>query len=591
MNTENYWTRLQRNRLSRRRILSGAALGSAGLAAAAFVGCGDDDDDSGDATAAATGTSASTGTAAATAEQPKGYTANFAEPTTAAKSGGTLRVANDWDVSILDPIKTAAGGTIVKCNIVYNRLISLNAGVKAPDDKEVKLITDLANLPEQPDGQTFVFKINPGVKWQNIAPLNGRAFKAEDVKFAYERYATAQGSVHTPYFRDMDKIEVVDDSTLKITLKNPNPDFLIPLGTRYLTIFPRELVDAGTIETTAIGTGSMILKEMAKSDHVTLVKNPDYFKGAAKLDGVEFRIQPDAATRLAAFRAGQVEFAYGLLGNKRDADNLKQTNKDININIQDPFAAVFALSLNLDDPKFKDERVRQALMLGMDRETMVQIIYDGFGTTIPTIPWSYLYDAQPKPEAFGKWWKYDPAEAKKLLSAAGAENLSFQVIYHEYSASGNTQQLETMSDLYKKIGVDMKVQRVPYTEFNSQWIQRTFPEATDGWQALGFEPNNYFYNHIHSTSPGNRWRIKDTDLDTWADKQRTELDKNVRKGLWKQISDRVLDKAYRIDKPSGTGFTAYQPWLHGLRFGGPLGSNSSYYEWGQQMHQVWLDKA
>ncbi|MEZ4480617.1 MAG: hypothetical protein R3B97_05590 [Dehalococcoidia bacterium] len=59
----------------------------------------------------------------------------------------------------------------------------------------------------------------------------------------------------------------------------------------------------------------------------------------------------------------------------------------------------------------------------------------------------------------------------------------------------------------------------------------------------------------------------------------------------KQIFDKVLDKAYRIDKPSGTGFTAYQPWLHGLRFGGPLGSNSSYYEWGQQMHQAWLDKA
>ena len=180
---------------------------------------------------------------------------------------------------------------------------------------------------------------------------------------------------------------------------------------------------------------------------------------------------------------------------------------------------------------------------------------------------------------------------KKLLSAAGADGLSFKVIYHEYTAAGNTQQLEIMSDTYKQIGVNMEVSRVPYTEFNSQWIQRTYEEAADGWQALGFDANNYFYNHLNSSSPSNRWRIKDAELDALTTKQRNELDAEARKVVWQQIWDRVLDKAYRIDKPSGTGFTAYQPWLHGLRWGGPLGSNSSYYDWGQQIHNTWLDKA
>lgn len=585
---DNYWTRLNDSRLSRRRMLRGAALGSGGLAAIATVGCGGDDDDAPAATTSPGSTQGSSPTANA---QPQGFQRNFDEPTGQAKAGGTMRIANDWDVSILDPIKTAAGGTIVKCNLVYNRLISYNTGVTAPDDTQLTLVEELAKLPEQPDDLTYVFKIPADVKFHNVAPMNGRTLVADDIVYAYDRYATAEGSVHTVYFQDVDKMEAVDDTTVKFTLKTPNPDFTVPLGTRYLTIFPRELVEANLIETQAVGTGPMILKELVKSDHVTFEKNPDYWRGDVHLDGMEFRIQPDAASRLAAFRAGQVDFSYGLLGSKRDADNLIGSNADVKMNIQQPFAAIFGLSLNLENPKFQDERVRQALMLGMDRETMLQIIYEGYGAALPTIPWSYIYDAEPGAEQMGKWWKYDPTEAKALLSAAGAEGLSFKVIYHEYTAAGNTQQLEIMSDTYKQIGVNMEVSRVPYTEFNSQWIQRTYEEAADGWQALGFDANNYFYNHLNSSSPSNRWRIKDAELDTLTTKQRNELDAEARKEVWKQIWDLVLDKAYRIDKPSGTGFTAYQPWLHGLRWGGPLGSNSSYYDWGQQIHNTWLDKA
>ena len=221
----------------------------------------------------------------------------------------------------LIPIKTAAGGTIVKCNLVYNRLISYRTGVKAPDDTNLTLVDELSKLPEQPDNLTYVFKIPADVKFHDVAPLNGRTLVAEDIVYAYERYATATGSVHTVYFQDVDKMEAIDATTIKFTLKTPNPDFTIPLGTRYLTIFPRELVEQNLIETQAVGTGPMVLKELVKSDHVTFEKNPDYWRGDVHLDGMEFRIQPDAPRALAAFRAGQVDFSYGLLGSKRDAES------------------------------------------------------------------------------------------------------------------------------------------------------------------------------------------------------------------------------------------------------------------------------
>ena len=103
------------------------------------------------------------------------------------------------------------------------------------------------------DGLSFTFNIHPGIKYQNIDPLNGRDFTAEDVKYAYERYQTE--GVHKNYLVNAASFEVVDPLTLKINMKAPVADFIVGLGTRYLTVHRRELVDNDTIGAAAVGTG------------------------------------------------------------------------------------------------------------------------------------------------------------------------------------------------------------------------------------------------------------------------------------------------------------------------------------------------
>jgi len=137
----------------------------------------------------------------------------------------------------------------------------------------------------------------------------------------------------------------------------------------------------------------------------------------------------------------------------------------------------------------------------------------------------------------------------------------------------------------------MRGGKAAYTEFNSQWVAARLPEATtSGWVALGFDANTFFYNHLHSKSPGNRWQIKDPQLDEWADQQSVELDPKKRRELHKKIWDYDLDQMYRPPLPAGYGFEILQPWLRGIRFGGIFGSNSSYYDWGAQIEGAWLDK-
>ncbi|MCC6417250.1 MAG: hypothetical protein IT429_03270, partial [Gemmataceae bacterium] len=110
------------------------------------------------------------------------------------------------------------------------------------------------------------------------------------------------------------------------------------------------------------------------------------------------------------------------------------------------------------------------------------------------------------------------------------------------------------------------------------------------YYALGFDADTFFYNQVHSKSPGNRDHITDSEIDSWADAQQVELNPQNRKQLHLKMWNKMLDQVYRPITARGMTFEIYQPWLRGIRFGGALGDNSSYYEWGDQIAEAWLDK-
>ena len=576
--------------VARRTLLRGAVLGGAGLAAAALIGCGGDDEEEAPAANNTGGTSGQpTQVASNDPRYPRDPTLpfpyNFPEPNKPPKPGGMLNVAATWDVSTWDTTKSAAGGTITVPNLVYNRLLGIKGGPNVNPFK-IELQPELARSWERsPDGLVFTFKMQQGVKWQNIPPLNGRAFVADDIAFALNRYA--KEGVHRSYYSSVDKIEAVDPATLRITLKSPTPEFEIPLGSRYQTIFPRELVDSGEIDRKVIGTGPTILKEAVSADHVTVVKNPDYWRSKMLLDGAEFKIMPDASARLASFRARQTDYGYSIVVTKRDVDELMKQIPDLQVN-HPVVTTGTAFAMNNTLPKFQDIRVRRALALAINRQELLALVFENIGKSLPLLPWVFVFDKEPT--ELGPWVRYDVAESKKLLSAAGAENLEINYIYYPYS-EWYTRVSEILVNQFRLAGVNLKGGKVDYTTFNSQWVGSKLPEAsTSGWATVGHEANNFFYNQLHSKSPGNRWQIRDPEIDTLADQQASELDPQKRREIHKKMWDLELDKMYRPPMPAGFTYENYQPWLRGIRFGGLLGSNSSYYDWGMQIEGAWLDK-
>jgi peptide/nickel transport system substrate-binding protein len=580
-------------RLGRRTLLRGSLLGGAGLAAAALIGCGGDEEPEKTGAAATTGAGAPTGDGPGklVTDPDLPYPYNFPDKTNTNKPGGTMVVSATWDVQNVDPTVSASGGTVTVPNMTYNRLIGIARGPKADVFNAPVLEPELAKSWERsPDGMTFTFKMTPGIKWQNLPPLNGRPFVAADAAYAMNRYKTE--GVHQSYYVNVDSITAVDDATLKVTMKKPVADFLNPLGSNKQTIFPKELVDSGEITKKAIGTGPMILKELTPATRVTFDKNPDYWETKVLLDSFEFRLQPDHSARLAAFRAGQVDYAYSVVSTLSDVHALEDTNPGIQVNML-PSVLGYAFAFNLANPKFADERLRQGVSLAINRDAIIKIVFEDLGRVAATQPWTYIFDDEPSVEGgqLGPWVHYDPAEAKRLLAAAGVPDLSINNMYYAYSESNN-RWTEVLVAQFRDVGITMTGGKADYTEFNSQWIGRKLPEVSSyGWATSGFDADNWFYAQVHSTSPGNRWNINDPQLDQWATEQQLELDPAKRKAIWKKMWDLELQKAYRPPMATEFRFEVYQPWMRGIRWTGTSpGDNSSYYNWGDQVQYGWLDK-
>ena len=573
--------------VTRRGVLRAGVVGSVGLTAAALFGCR-----SANPGADGARPGGSAGTTAAVVAPKTLYPHTIPLTTKQPKRGGSLVIAIANDLATLDNAKSGAIGNLGITNTVYDALLrrkmtSKDTELPGTSDPQKDLEGALAQSWEiSPDGMTYVFKIRPGVKWQNVAPVNGRPFVAEDVALSIKRYSTV--GIWGPLYEAVAKVETPDAATVRVTLTKPSPDFIVPLAEQNQNIMPREISDNNSIDKVAIGTGPFILTEAVPGKGSKYVRNPDYWgKEGPYLDNYEYRLIPDLAAQLAAFRAGQTGQATA--ANAREADAIKASVADVQIQQTYFVKASFMTAFNLKLPKWQDERVRRALSLLLDRDEINETLYAGQSATIPVFPWPFVMDHRPTGSELGKWWRYDVAEAKKMLQAAGQENLKFDwPYYNPYQTSQN----EVIIDQWKRAGIGVNPQSKDYVSFNSQLVGVSYPDTMQVWDPHGSQADNHFRDHLKTGLPTNVFNIVDPQLDTWADQQSVELNPQKRREIHKKIWDHVLDKAYRIEHANNVTYTVRQPWLRGMLAGvGGEGFKGPFsYMNSQFIPHVWIDK-
>jgi peptide/nickel transport system substrate-binding protein len=323
-------------------------------------------------------------------------------------------------------------------------------------DRDGKIQPQLAESWEiSADGKTYTFKLRQGVTFHN-----GVAFDSAVAKFAIDR-ARGADSVNPQkrYYSSIEAVEMLDASTLVLKLKQPTGSLLYWLGwPSSVMVEPKSAADN---KTTPVGTGPFKFDSWAKGAKVELAKNAGYWNKAIdlKLDTATFRFINDPQAQAAALTAGDVD-AFPEFGAPELVSSFEGSDKLTTV-VGNTELKVVAGMNNARKP-FSDSRVRQALMMAVDREMVVEGAWSGFGTPIGS---HYTPNDRGYKDLTGVY-AYDPEKAKALLAEAGYPNgFSFTIKAPQMTYAQRTSQI--LQAMFAEIGVTMTIET---TEFPAKWV-------------------------------------------------------------------------------------------------------------------------
>jgi len=588
MEEPNYWTRWAKRRLSRRRMLKGAAGMGAGLAVASVVGCGDGEEGPA-GTAGPSGTPAASGTAAATG------TPAALEP--AKTRGGMIRWFGSDAVPLdtLDPHQSQLGPLYNMQGAVFSKVL------KYEDEYEGVIGTDLAEtVPEVVDNTTYVIKIRPGVFFHDTERIRkqfpevaGRQLTAEDVRYSIDRQRNKESPRSALFYRQfqwetVDKIEVGPDPLqLTITTKGPTAPFKHYLADTYSTIIPKELVDQTSDDMNSadkmVGTGPFMLDKFLALQMVRCVRNPNWFakddladKGLPDrpiVDGYEALWRPEDQLAIqAAFSTKQVDATEFL-----DKSVMESVTQELGATFdrKPESGGVTSRLLINDSPAaespFKDLRLRQAINIALDRSRIGQLVHRGvynLGSPVAQViaKWALPLDELTKRPGYRfrpDEREADVAEAKRLWEAGGGASVgTVECLY-----AGVPDIIRNAFPQFQKMAADTlglelkgRLDATGYTEIAQAALQKRLLFALtfdNGFSDL----DDYVYAYFHSTGPKNSFMLADPQLDQMLEGQRAEFDEARRQQLGYEIQRYLLDNVLaKIDWTCGIGLWAQWPY-------------------------------
>ena len=477
----------------------------------------------------------------------------------------------------------------------------------------IPLRGQLAESWEQPDPLTLIFHIRQGVHWHDKAPMNGRELDASDIEYNLHR-VTALGSGFTEPSPTgsikglpIESIAATDKWTVVVKLKEPSLTALMWLAIGQTgTILPPEVIkQQGDVRDwrNLVGTGPYMLTDRVEESSATYEKNPDYWGYDEKYpenrlpytDSIRLLVMPETATILAALRSRQLDYT-GAIGASSitsldQADSLKRTNPEI---VQWPVFGRSETALGFDavNPPFDDLRVRKAMQMAIDPETMNNAYFKGLGVATPH-GWvrrpGYNIPFAEWPEEVKKGYMYDPEGAEALLDAAGyprgSDGIRFKTkMTHYQPVDINPMQAEV--EYWREIGVDVEIEVVDAPTLVDRIKNHTYEGMITSNLAVDWCPP-CAVDQSYSTSPWNRPGIKDSVFDAMADAADAAATLEEQQRLVGEADMYVIERHWYLWGPMAPFILAHQPWVKGYNGEFDLGAVN----YGLIYARLWIDRA
>src|SRR5678815_2522306 len=384
-----------------------------------------------------------------------------AGPALAQKKGGTLTVGLELDIPGFDPLKVGVYDTAanIAASVLLETLVKL-------DDNGKPAPSLALSWSSSDDFQVWTYKLRPDVKFSDGTPFNAQA-----VAFNFNRQKDPKNNCRCAfYIANTLSVEAKDDLTVVYTLKDPavNHPALLTRPDQNSTIHSPTAIQAkgDDYNRNPVGTGPFVIKSWTAGDRMVLERNPNYWdKNKPNLDRVILRPLPDAQSRFASLVSGETDVVWA---DEYEADNIARARKNNALKVLEYVGSGAGVAaLNTKVPPLDDVRVRQALVMGLDKKKISQALTNG------------LARPATNPYGEGSWVKCkddgalptDPKKAAELIKEYG-KPVQFKMLFTATPRGRATSQV--YQQLWKQIGVEMEIEQVDQATFPPRAFQRKF---------------------------------------------------------------------------------------------------------------------
>ncbi|WP_100011518.1 glutathione ABC transporter substrate-binding protein [Lentibacillus sediminis] len=468
------------------------------------------------------------------------------------EGGGDLQIAVLSDAISLDP---TGANDVPSFNVQYNIFETL-----VRHDENMELQPELAKSWENIDENTWEFKLQEGVTFHD-----GSEFNAEVVKANLERVQDPDVAAPAGYLLEMiEEIEVVDEYTVRLTTEYPFGGLPAHLAHPTAGMVSPEQIEAdyaameegnepgSVINQTPIGTGYFKFDEWVPGQHVRLVKNEDYWNGQAKLDSVTFKVVPEDLTRIAELETGTSHISNPL--SPSDVERIESA-EGLYVSRQGSVSLDY-IGFNMNKEPFNDKRVRQAISMAIDKEQILEGIYNGVGTPAagPLAPNVFGYDENLE------GLEHDPEKARELLAEAGYED-GFQTTIWTNDSRERIDMATNVQAQLEEFGIEVEIEVFEWGAYLEAIGNGEHNMFVLGWSNATADADNGLYPLFHSDnhgSAGNRTFLANEEVDALIDQGRKASDESERLEIYSEVQQKLVDLAPMV-------YMLHQEYLLGVR--------------------------
>lgn len=467
-------------------------------------------------------------------------------PALAQKKGGTLTIATEAEFSGFNHLKAK----------IFNQNTSAPASsvmetLFAYEGKTIMPRLGLS-LTEAPDRLSAIVKLRQNVKFHDGTPFN-----ADAVVFHYMRLIAPDSGVNVGMLASIDKVEKVDDSTVRFVLKSPWSALHSALAIEGLTNFigsPSALKDGEAFHRFPVGTGPFKMKEWRAGDRLVMDRNPDYWdKKLPYIEQLVYRVMPDGNTRYQSIKSGEVD-----IGRMDVAEHVIAAKKETSLKVYSYEGAGASMwNFNNSKPPFNDPRVRQAVIHAFNSKAMIDTMFQGTTTATNDL-------MGPKSEWHCpnlKWRGYDLPKARALVAQYG-KPVEFELV--STNTPAGRRQSAMVQQFVQQAGMKATIRLVEQSQNVRVGLSGDYQMDVWRYSDIAMDPDMILTYYFGGAAGEPVTRHDTGKIDPLLAKARSEVDPKKRKVLYCEAMQLISDEAIALIPIRTTYFAIARPYVKGL---------------------------